>query len=465
MATAEISLPNQWQARDYQKPFFNAILAENKKRACLVWHRRAGKDSASVNLLAVLSQMRVGTWWHCLPSFQQGRRVVWEGIDRQGRRIIDQAFPEAIVESKNETNMALKLKNGSVYQVVGSDNFDALVGTNPVGVVFSEYSLADPRAWDYVRPILAENDGIAIFIFTPRGKNHGYHLYHMAKNNPTWFAELRTVTDTQAIPMTIVEEERAAGMPEDLIRQEFFCDFTAAVVGAYYADLLQKLHDQKRIYDFDFDGEGVNTHWDLGISDSTAIWFWKVDAYGKVQVIDTYEGHGLPIAHYVEVVKNRPYRYVRHWLPHDAQSRTLATGMSIMNQLRDLQMPVAISPKLAIQDGIQAGRALLLSDIEFHATNCKKGLDALEHYRREYDEETKMFKQKPLHDWSSHYADSFRYMALSIKAAIGLTNTYEANLADAKKKANKPLIIMPTLDDLWKLKEMEYANAGSRPRI
>jgi phage terminase large subunit len=456
-----ISLPNQWSAREYQKPFFRAVLQDGIKRACMVWHRRAGKDSASVNLLAVLSQMRVGTWWHCLPSFQQGRRVVWEGIDRQGRRIIEQAFPDALVESKNETNMAIKLRNGSIYQVVGSDNFDALVGTNPVGVVFSEYSLADPRAWDYVRPILAENDGIAIFIYTPRGKNHGYHLYNMARTNPSWFCELLTVNDTQAIPMTVVEEERAAGMPEDLIRQEFYCDFTAAVVGSYYADLLQALADRGGIYNFDYSLEGINTHWDIGISDSTAIWFWKVGPDGQTQIIDTYEAHGLPISHYVEVIKNKPYKYVRHWLPHDAQARTLATGTSIMEQLRDLGMPIAISPKLSIEDGIQAARAVLMSDIEFHKKNCQKGLDALEQYRREYDEGTKVFKKTPLHDWSSHFADAFRYLAISVRAAKSLTKSYESRRT-SDMKYDTPKIILPTMDDLWRFNDQNMRRQRGR---
>jgi hypothetical protein len=463
--TKSISLPHLWKARPYQEPLFNAVLQEGKKRACCVYHRRAGKDSMSINLLAVLSQLRVGTYWHCLPSFQQGRRVVWEGIDKQGRRIIHQAFPEEIVESRNETNMSIKLKNGSVYQVVGSDNFDALVGSNPIGVVFSEYSLANPLAWDYVRPILAENGGWAIFIYTPRGKNHGFSLYNMARNNPEWFCDRLTVEDTQAIPMSIVEEERKSGMEEALLRQEFNVDFSAAVVGSYYADLIQKLYENESICNFDFDYSGVNTHWDLGISDSTAIWFWKLDEKGDPLVIDSYQAHGLPIAHYVKVIEAKGYNYVRHWLPHDAQARSLATGMSIMDQLRDQGVPVAISPKLSLQDGIQAVRAVLTSPIRIHKTNCKQGLDALEAYHREYDEVTKTFKDKPAHDWSSHYADGFRYLSLSIKTAIRLTSQYERDRMERMKKKDEPIIKLPTMEELWQIRESEFGSNGYRPRI
>jgi hypothetical protein len=457
-----ISLPNQWKAREYQEPFFKAVLKDGIKRACLVWHRRAGKDSVSINLLAVLSQMRVGTYWHCLPSFQQGRRVVWEGIDKQGRKITEQAFPEAIVESRNETNMSIKLKNGSIYQVVGSDNFDALVGTNPVGVIFSEYSLADPRAWDYVRPILAENEGIAIFIYTARGKNHGYKLRMMAENNPKWFFQILTVDDTKAISAEAVQEERDAGMPEDLVQQEYYCDFAAAVVGSYYADILQKLTLRGGQYDFDISMHGVNTHWDIGVSDSTAIWFWKIGENGKLQIIDCYEAHGLPISHYVEVLKNKPYKYVRHWLPHDAKARTLTTGSSIVEQMRAQNLPIALSPKLSIQDGIQAVRLVLMGDIEFHKSNTQKGFDALEQYRREYDEVTKMFKQKPEHDWSSHYADAFRYLALSAKVAMGLTENAERKREESLITQPYVKIVLPTMDDMWKIHDNDVRRRSGR---
>ena len=462
MAKKGVSLPNEWSAREYQKGLFNAILVDKKKRACVVFHRRAGKDSMSINLLAVLSQLKVGTYWHALPSFQQGRRVIWDGIDKQGRKIVDQAFPPEIVESKNETQMQVKLKNGSIYQVVGSDNMDALVGTNPIGVVFSEYAIGSPIPWDYVRPILAENGGVAIFIYTPRGRNHGWSLYKMAKNNPAWYCEKLGVEETGALPLEAVEEERIAGMPEELIQQEYYCSFEAAISGSYYGDLMRVLWERKSISNFTYETDDVSTSWDLGISDSTAIWFWRMGRDGVPEVIDCYSAHGLPISHYVEVIKARGYNYVRHWLPHDAQARSLATGMSIMEQLRDQGIPVAISPRLSLQDGIQAARAVLQQPIRIHETNCKKGIESMEMYHREYDEVNKTFKQNPFHDWSSHFADAFRYMALSLKSAIRMNRTFIDARVDSL--VPKPVIVLPTMDELWAMKEKEMGK-GMRARV
>jgi hypothetical protein len=463
MATKKgVSLPNEWTAREYQKGLFNAILVDKKKRACCVFHRRAGKDSMSINLLAVLSQLKVGTYWHALPSFQQGRRVIWDGIDKQGRKIVDQAFPPEIVESKNETQMQVKLKNGSIYQVVGSDNMDALVGTNPIGVVFSEYAIGSPIPWDYVRPILAENGGVAIFIYTPRGRNHGWNLYKMAKSNPAWYCERLGVEETKALPLEAVEEERVAGMPEELIQQEYYCSFEAAISGSFYGDLLRKLWENKSISNFNYDIDDVSTSWDLGISDSTAIWFWRLGRDGVPEIIDCYSAHGLPISHYVEVIKARGYNYIRHWLPHDAQARSLATGMSIMEQLRDQGIPVAVSPRLSLEDGIQATRAVLQQPLRIHETNCRKGVEAMEAYHREYDEVNKTFKPKPFHDWSSHFADGFRYMALTLKSAIKMNSKFiDARISDLTPK---PVIVLPTMDELWAMKEKEMGK-GARARV
>ena len=211
----KLRLPIGWEARNYQVPVWD-YLKQGGKRAVVVWHRRAGKDVLALNWTACAASQRPGTYWHMLPEAAQGRKVIWEGIDREGRRMIDQAFPKAIRAGRpNESEMRLRLVNGSVWQVVGSDNYDALVGANPIGVVFSEFSLANPAAWNYLRPILAENGGWALFVFTPRGENHAFDLYEMARGLPGWFAERLTVEDTKAINEAVIEEERRSGMPEE----------------------------------------------------------------------------------------------------------------------------------------------------------------------------------------------------------------------------------------------------------
>ena len=172
---------------------------------------------------------------------------MWNAIDGQGRRVIDQAFPKALRETVHDNEMRIRLVNGSLYQVVGSDNIDSLVGTNPVGIVFSEFAIADPQAWDLLRPILSENGGWALFISTPRGQNHLADLYDMARKAPGWFSELLTVDDTQAISKEAVEADRATGMSDAKIKQEYWCSFVGAVEGAYYASELERAAEEKRI--------------------------------------------------------------------------------------------------------------------------------------------------------------------------------------------------------------------------
>lgn len=222
---AEILIPNNWNPRPYQQPLWR-YLSNGGKRAVAVWHRRSGKDSLAINWTAKAMLRRVGVYWHMLPLNTQARKVVWDGIDKLGRRMIYQAFPPELIKSVNAQEMKIELINGSIWQCVGSDNYNALVGGNPVGVVFSEYSIADPAAWDFIRPILAENGGWALFIYTPRGHNHGYTLYNQAKA-AGWFTEILTVEDTHAISEQAVNDERLAGMSEAMIEQEFYCSFEA----------------------------------------------------------------------------------------------------------------------------------------------------------------------------------------------------------------------------------------------
>jgi len=249
----EVTVPNDWAPRTYQLPFFKAM-DNDINRACLVYHRRAGKDSMSLNFTAGKMIDRVGVYWHCLPKIAQARKALWNGIDAQGRKIIDQAFPLALRKRTNEQEMLIEFKNGSIWQLVGSDNYDAMVGSNPVGITFSEYSLADPNAWTYFRPMLAENGGWAVFIYTARGKNHGYTLYNMAKKSDKWFCELLTVNDTKrpsglpVIGPNIIQDERDEGMSEEMIQQEYFCSFEAQIPGAIYGKQMAAARDDGRIF-------------------------------------------------------------------------------------------------------------------------------------------------------------------------------------------------------------------------
>lgn len=409
----KIELPNGWRPRDYQKPAWK-YLEGGGKHAVLVWHRRSGKDSLALNWTAVAAHQRIGVYWHMLPEAEQARKAVWDGIN-DGKRIIEQVFPGAtnpsspgsIVKAADKQTMRIELKSGSIWQLVGSDNYNSLVGTNPIGVVYSEYSIADPAARDFLRPILRENKGWEAYVYTPRGKNHGYDLYQMAKNNPKWHAELLTVDDTKILSAEEIQEERDSGMDEDMIRQEYYCSFDAAMRGAYYGDLFEAAEKDKRLTKVPYDtAVPVETWWDLGIGDSTAIWFMQ-RVGGEWHAIDYLEADSQGLEFYVRALFNKPYAYSRHVGPHDLMARELGTGKTRLEMLGALGLRMDVAPKLRIDDGVMAVRQIL-PKTHFDTERCGAGIKALSQYRRAWNEKTRMFQDHPHHDWTSHAADAFR---------------------------------------------------------
>lgn len=410
----KVKIPYRWKPRKYQLELWR-YLEGGGKRAVAVWHRRAGKDSLALNWTAVAAMQHKGVYWHMLPLQTQARKVVWDAIDRYGRRVIDQVFPPSIRKSANAQEMKIELINGSIWQCVGSDNYNSLVGANPVGVVFSEYSIADPAAWDFIRPILAENDGWALFIYTPRGRNHGLKLFETAVRVPGWFAQKLGVSETRALPMSAIEAERAAGMDEDMIQQEFFCSFDAAVKGSYYAALLNQAELEGRVGLVPYNpAKPVSTAWDLGIGDSTAVWFYQVNG-AVVDVIDYYEASGVGLDHYVRVLRGKPYTYTNdNIFPHDIQVHELSSGKSRLELLAGLGIRGRVLPRAGVDDGIAAVR-LLLPRCRFDAEKCTAGLEALRQYQKEWDSTRRDFMPRPKHDWTSHAADAFRYLAMGIR--------------------------------------------------
>lgn len=416
-------LPYRWDPRPYQLPLWLA-LESGITRAVAVWHRRSGKDDVALNWTAVSSFERVGTYWHLLPEAAQARKAIWDAVDHHtGERRIDQAFPAEIRTSFREHDMFMRLRSGSTWQVVGSDNFMSLLGSPPIGVVFSEYALADPHAWALLRPILVENGGWAIFISTPRGRNHLHALLQISKREPGWFGQVLTVKDTGVIAPEAIEQERrelAAEMGDDeasnLIAQEYYCNFDAALIGAYYGKLISDLQAKGRITRVPYDPKlPVITAWDLGVGDSTAIWFAQ-QARFDVRIIDYYESSGVGADHYAKVLKSKDYTYDYHILPHDADDREWGNNAtSRTDVLKSLGVkPLRIQPKASVDDGINAGR-VLLQRAYFDETACERGLAALRQYQKRWDEKLRAFSRAPLHDWTSHAADAFRYLAQGLK--------------------------------------------------
>lgn len=369
---------------------------------------------------------RVGTYYYFFPTYTQGKKILWQGMDRDGFKFIDH-FPKALLKAKpNDTELKIEYKNGSIFQIIGTDNIDSIVGTNPVGCIFSEYALQNPKAWDFIRPILAENGGWAVFNYTPRGKNHGFDLYEMARANPNWFVQKLTVDDTGIISPEVIQEERESGMSEELIQQEYYCSFTAAIMGAYYWKEYDEAEKAGRFTNVPYEPSAlVHTVWDLGIRDSMAIGFYQAVGLER-RKIDYLEftGKGLPEA--IKIVKEKPYTYGKHFAPHDIQVRELGTGKSRLEVAKELGINFEIVPNVSIQDGIDAGRRFF-KKLWVDKTLCKDWLRLIPQYTKEYDEERKVFKDKPLHDWTSHGADEHRYAALAEdKFDNGLTQpTYQ----------------------------------------
>lgn len=440
-----IVLPNEFTPRPYQAKFMR-YLDGGGKRAVWVVHRRGGKDLTAMHQLCKMAHERKGAYWHIFPTFEQGRKAIWEGFTKAGQRIIDAVFPEALIKSRDNQQMKIELKCGSIYRIIGSDKIE-VVGAGPVGVIFSEYSVAKPKAWDLIAPMLRENEGWAAFVYTPRGNNHGKKLYDAAQRAPGWFHDLQTLYDTRAYdPDQTITEERAAGRPEALIRQEYLCDWTAANVGAVWGDLIEAVEKDGRISAFDHPLDGVYTSWDLGVSDATAIWFWRFNENRMPDIIDHYEATGRPLSHFFDEVEGRGYLYVKHWLPHDARARTLQTGVSTVEQViqRWGADKVAITPEMGLADGIQAGRWLLQQPVRFHS-RCEPGIEALKAYHYLWDEDRKVLGTKPEHDWSSHTSDAFRYLSLVVKFSDLVTRP--------KPKPEPPQIKAPgesfQLEPLW----------------
>ena len=428
----QIELPNQWEPRSYQLPLWTA-LEQGVKRLCCVWHRRSGKDLTVLNYIAVASQKRVGTYYHVAPTYRQGRKIIWEGIRGDGLRFLD-AFPGwrdpgpaaegHFVTRVRDDEMTLWPANGSVVQVIGADDVDRLVGVNPVFVAMTEYSVQNPMFWELIRPVLVENGGTAVFIYTPRGRNHGYSLYKRSQDSDAWFSELLSTDDTARLskaagePVPVTEEqiqcERDDGMAPELAEQEFGCSFDAPLEGSYFGDLVTRVRGLKQVGKYPYDPVlPVNTAWDIGHRDSTAIIFYQQHR-SEIRIIDYYENQGEEMGHYIKMLHEKPYVYEDHAGPHDLKVHDWsATGKARYEIARDLGVHFRILRKLSREDGIQAARSIL-PRCYFHEETCDRLLQALTEYTKK-KEPNGLFSDQPQKDWTNHPADAFRYLAIALR--------------------------------------------------
>jgi phage terminase large subunit len=410
----KIKLPYNYEPRDYQ---LKALVALDSgiKRIVLTWHRRSGKDITIFNWCIKELAKTTCTCFYVMPTYSQAKKVIWDAVNNDGYRILDY-IPKELVAQKNAQEMKIRLTNGSLFQLIGSDNIDSLMGTNPKIVVFSEYALQDPAAWDYIRPILKVNGGYAIFISTPRGRNHFYDLFRNAQVNEGWFAQKLSIEDTKVLTKEDVKQEMVEGMSEELALQEYYCSFDRGVEGSYYSKLISKMREEERICPLNHDPyKLVHCSFDLGWDDSTALIFFQISG-DTIKIIDCEERSSTTLAEWKKILMERGYKYGFYLFPHDVeQIDGLGSGCTRKEILEDLQIPVTTVPKALIADGIESVKSHLSSKIMIDSKKCQPLIKSIENYHREWDDKHKVYGNKPRHDWSSHYCDSLRYLVQGLK--------------------------------------------------
>jgi hypothetical protein len=359
--------------------------------------------------------------------------VIWNGIDGQGRRFLH-AFPPELIENKNESEMFLRFKNGSTFQIVGGDDPDKLVGQNPVGIIFSEYALTNPQCWRLIAPILAENKGWVIFNSTPRGNNHFRDMLELAKaRSNKWYWSFETAKTLKVLTPEDLEDFRDEVKDEAIFQQEMFCSFDSPLQGAYYASQTKYLVRNERVKAFPIEPTlAVDTAWDLGMNDATAIIFIQ-PFRGEYRVVDYYENSGYGLKHYADYVKQwyRDHDVMEgeHIGPHDLRVRDLsADGQSREHILRGMGLKFSRAPKMSVQEGIQMTRDLL-HKMWINSDKCVRLWDAIRQYSKEWDAMAQRFKDRPKHDWTSHPCDALRVYATGkrkrdTKAREGFATSY-----------------------------------------
>jgi phage terminase large subunit len=385
---------------------FKEFHNQTKRWSCLVAHRRAGKTVAATNHLLMKALQKKGNYAYISPYRSQAKAIVWDYLKH---------YCGTTTKQTNESELTVELVNGSKIRLFGADNSDGMRGLGFDGVFMDEYGDFKPSVWgNVIRPTLSATLGFAVFGSTPKGKNGFWEIKRNAETDPDWYLLVLPASKSGLLAESELQAAKKQ-LSKDQYEQEYECSFEASLIGAYYGDELRQAQDDGRICKVDWqEALPVHTAWDLGYKDDTAVWFYQV-VKGEIHVIDYYAVSGASIEDIVAVIKDKPYKYGKHQLPHDARAKTLASGgKSIIEQLATHLgiNNLGIVPNLSIQDGIQAVR-MMLPRVWFHMEHCRDGIEALRQYQRDYDEDKKTFRQSPRHDWTSHPADAFRMMAIA----------------------------------------------------
>jgi phage terminase large subunit len=397
------------------RPQFAPFHDREQRWSCLVAHRRAGKTVATINdkiRRAILEAKPDGRYAYIAPLYNQSKDIAWSYLKQYAGPIL--------ANSPNETELRVDLVNGARIRLYGADNPDRLRGIYLDGVTLDEFGDMKPSIWtDVLRPALSDRKGWGTFIGTPKGKNAFWGVWQNALKDESWFHLMLKASETRLIAQEELDEARKQ-MGEDQYAQEYECSFEAAIKGAFYADAIHAAEDQGRIGRIPIERAiPMHTTWDLGVSDSTAIWF--IQCVGKERrLVDYYEASGVGLDHYAQVLRDKGYVYGKHYFPHDVQVKELGNqGLSRVDTLKGLGITAEVVPASSVMDGINATRRML-DQCWIDKERCERGLEALKQYRREYDDKLKDWKQRPLHDWSSHGADALRTFATGFNDVTAL---------------------------------------------
>ena len=394
------------------RPLTLEFHARHQRFSVLVCHRRFGKTVACIGDIidkAIQNPLPMPRYGYIAPLYKQAKDIAWNYLKMYAAPLIDKIM---------ESELSVVLKNGAIVRLYGADNPDSLRGVYFDGVILDEYGDMSPRLFgEVIAPTLADRKGWCVFIGTPKGPNHFYEVWQRASlPDSGWFTKLYRASETGIIDRE--ELDMLANMPgsdEDTFRQEFECDFNAAIRGAYYGKLLNELEGKGHMGHFPWDPNlPVITSWDLGYSDDTSVWFFQTNGR-EFKMIDFFSVSGFSVDDVMDKMRSYPYAYGLGYLPHDAKNKSFQTGKSIRELMWEQKFRTQLVPNLSVQDGIQAVRKTLPS-VYFNTSNPNvvQGLNALRVYQREWDDRARMFKEKPKHDWASNPADAFRMFALAM---------------------------------------------------
>lgn len=423
-----------FRVRKYQQPFYLAWRHLKQRRLIEIAHRRWGKDEIALNVTRDLALERPASYWHCLPEYAQARKALWAMVNpHTGKRRIDEAFPPEIRARTNEQEMFIEFVNGSTWQLIGSDRYDATVGSSPAGIVYSEWALANPSAWGYHRPMVQENHGWAAFITTPRGNNHAKAMYDLGISSPDWFAELSSVLDTGALTQAQLDEALAEyqalygiDFGRAIFEQEYLCSFSGAMIGAYFGAEMNRAEREGRVCAFDIDyTQPVHTAWDLGKAVNNPIWCFQVIG-GKPRIVDFYQPESEDLSDWIKWLDDKGY-HGTDYVPHDIVVTEWGSKRTRFETLQQMGRKPKRLPQVAVADGLQAARTTI-NEAQFRDTErVQAGIEGLKNYRRDWDDERKTFRETPVKDWAEHIGSAFRYLGLAWR-----------DVAPVKPKPQKP---------------------------